>query len=220
LVLLKCICHSSAIIASKAAEQSSECVQEIKLKCLQFYKTAVKEMLKRLPYKDTFFEMLTFIDPKIALYNESRIKIKDLTDIAVRIGLIGQIDITKLAFEWRSLPSMFNDIEKQELSSLDIEEMWRKILEFKDSNGDKMFSTLESLIEVVFSLPHSNAEAERIFSIVSDVKNKKRNRLSNDMVSAICIIRSSFQTQGNNCLNFKVEPRHLELHNSENLYKK
>jgi len=28
--------------------------------------------------------MLTFIDPKIALYNESRIKIKDLTDIAVR----------------------------------------------------------------------------------------------------------------------------------------
>ncbi|KYN12793.1 hypothetical protein ALC57_15028 [Trachymyrmex cornetzi] len=90
----------------------------------------------------------------------------------------------------------------------------------KDSNGDQMFSTLESLIEVMFSLPHSNAEAERIFSIVSDVKNKKRNRLSNDIVSAICIIRSSFQTQGNNCLNFEVEPRHLELHNSENLYKK
>lgn len=164
--------------------------------------------------------MLTFIDPKIALYNENRIKIKDLTDIAVRIGLIGQIDITKLAFEWRSLPSVFNDIEKQELSSLDIEEMWTKILEFKDSNGDQMFSTLESLIEVVFSLPHSNAEAERIFSIVSNVKNKKRNRLSNDIVSAICIIRLSFQTQGNNCLNFEVEPRHLELHNSENLYKK
>lgn len=133
---------------------------------------------------------------------------------------IGQINITKLAFEWTILPSVFNDIEKKELASLNIEEMWKKIFEFKDCNGEQMFLTLESLIESVFSLPHSNAEAERIFSIVSDVKNKKRNRLSNDTVSAICITRSSFQTQETNCINFEVEPRHLELHNAENLYSK
>lgn len=98
--------------------QSLEYAQEFKLKCLDFYKTAVKEkQLKRLPYKDTFFELLTFIDPEIALYDEGRSKISDLTDIAVRIG---QIDITKLAFEWTILPSMFNDDEKKELASLDI----------------------------------------------------------------------------------------------------
>lgn len=96
--------------------------------------------------------------------------------------------------------------------------MWKKILELKDFNGDKLFSTLELLVEAVFSLPHSNAEAERIFFTVSDVKNKKRNRLSNDTVFAICITRSSFQNQGINCFNFEVEPRHLELHNAENLY--
>lgn len=197
------------------ATLSLECAQEIRLKCLDFYKTAIKEMLKRLPYKDKFFELLTFLDPQIALYNEGRTKVKDLTDIAVRIG---QIDITKLAFEWRILPSMFNDIEKKELASLEIEEMWKKILEFKDFSDNKLFLTLKSLVEVVLSFPHSNAEAERIFSIVSDVKNKKRNRLSNDTVSAICIVRSSFQTQGINCLNFEVESRHLELHNAQNLY--
>jgi len=48
-----------------------------------------------------------------------------------------------------------------------------------------MFPNLESLVKVVFSLPHSNAEIERIFSIVTDVKNKKQNRLSNDNVSTI-----------------------------------
>jgi len=37
-----------------------------------------------------------------------------------------------------------------------------------------MFPNLESLVEVVFPLPHSNAEVKRIFSIVTDVKNKKR----------------------------------------------
>jgi len=194
-----------------------ECAQEIRLKCLDFYKTAVKEILKRLPYNDPFFELLTFLDPQIALYHEGRIKVKDLTDIAVRIG---QIDITKLAFEWRILPSTFNDVEKKELASLDIENMWIKILEHKDFSGNKLFVTLNLLVEAVLSLPHSNAEAERIFSIVSDVKNKKRNRLSNDTVSAICIVRSSFQTQNINCLKFEVDSRHLELHNAQNLYPK
>lgn len=74
------------------------------------------------------------------------------------------------------------------------------------------------LVEIILSLPHSNAEAERIFSIVTDVRNKKRNRLSNDIVSAICITRSSFQDAGKNCINFDVNARHLELHNTLNLY--
>jgi len=50
------------------------------------------------------------------------------------------------------------------------------------------------------------------------MKNKKRNRLSNDTVSAVCIVRSSFQIQNINCLKFEVDSRHLELHNAQNLY--
>lgn len=36
-----------------------------------------------------------------------------------------------------------------------------------------MFSNLESLVEAILSFPYSNVEAERVFSIVTDVKNKK-----------------------------------------------
>ncbi|XP_067211624.1 protein FAM200A-like, partial [Linepithema humile] len=196
---------------------SSECAQEIKLNCLQFYITAVREMLKRLPYRDTVFEQLMFLQPKIALYDESRVKFKDLTFIATRIG---NIDITKLAFEWRILPSVFTNEEKEELASLEIDAMWKRILEFKNFNGEKMFQNLESLVEVVLSFPHSNAEAERIFSIVTDIKTKKRNQLSNETVSAICIIRSSFQAEDINCTNFEIDSGHLKLHNSQNLYGK
>ena len=93
-----------------------------------------------------------------------------------------------------------------------------KILEHKNFNEEKMFPILESLVEAVLSFPHLNAEAERIFSIVTDVKNKKRNRLSNKTVSALCIVRSSFQAEGINCINFEVDSGHLKLHNSQNLY--
>ena len=51
--------------------------------------------------------------------------------------------------------------------------MWKNITKFQNFDEVKMFSNLESLVEVIFSLPHSNAEAEKIFSIVTDVKNKK-----------------------------------------------
>jgi len=94
--------------------------------------------------------------------------------------------------------------------------MWAKILECENSN--KSFPNLEKLVEAVLSLPHSNAEAERIFSFVVDVKNKKRNKLGNDTLSAICVTRSFFQADNINCVNFEINSRHLELHNSTNLY--
>lgn len=94
--------------------------------------------------------------------------------------------------------------------------MWRTILKYEDFNGKKMFWNLELLVEAVFSLPHSNAE--QIFSIVSDVKNKKRNRLSIETMSTIYVTRSSFQAEGISYINFEIDKRHLELYNPQNLY--
>jgi len=53
------------------------------------------------------------------------------------------------------LPSIYNDKEKQELALLEIDEMWKKILEFEDFNGEKMFPHLELLVQAVLSFPHS-----------------------------------------------------------------
>nr|XP_012147785.1 PREDICTED: uncharacterized protein LOC105663456 [Megachile rotundata] len=176
----------------------------------------IRKMLVRLPLQDPFFKQLHFLDSKIALYDEGRQKIKDLTLIAKRVSNL--IDVTELAFEWRILPSSFDDDDKKELIGLALDKMWKRILDVTNFDGEKMFPNLKSLVAIVLSLPHSNAEAERIFSIVTDVKNKKRNQLSNDTVSSICIVRSSFQSKNINCANFEVDSRQLELHNAQNLY--
>ncbi|XP_067214127.1 SCAN domain-containing protein 3-like [Linepithema humile] len=52
------------------ASRSFEFAQQIRLNCLNFYKIALNEMLKRLPYKDVLFEQLNFLEAKVALYNE------------------------------------------------------------------------------------------------------------------------------------------------------
>lgn len=59
-----------------------------------------------------FFKHLIFLNPKIALYNEDRLKIKELIYIAKQLE---HIDITKLAFEWRILPSSFDEQQKIDL---------------------------------------------------------------------------------------------------------
>jgi len=135
--------------------------QEIKLTGLNFYKEATQELLKRLPYKDTLVEYLTFLEPEIALYDKGRFKFKDLTCIAMIVE--HNIDITKLAYEWRILPSMFNEQQKKDLACLEIDEMWSKIVECKNYK-EKIFPNLELLVEVALSFPYSNAKAEQIFS--------------------------------------------------------
>jgi len=69
-------------------------------------------MIKRLPYNNPFFKQLNFLSPKVALYIESSNEFKDLSDIVTKIR---NIDISNLAFEWRILPTIFNDTEKNEV---------------------------------------------------------------------------------------------------------
>ncbi|XP_032685180.1 uncharacterized protein LOC116850681 isoform X3 [Odontomachus brunneus] len=141
--------------------------REIRIQCRDFYAAAVCKMLECLPYKDTMFEQLMFLQPKIALYYEGRKKIRDLTYIAM---CIGHPDITKLSYEWRILPTVYNDTEKEELAALEVDEMWKRILEYEDFNGDKTFPNLELLVESVFTFPHSNSEIKHIISTVTSIK--------------------------------------------------
>ncbi|KYM96048.1 hypothetical protein ALC62_13298 [Cyphomyrmex costatus] len=182
---------------------------EVKSKCLDFYTTSLEEILQRLPYNDEIFRELNFLDDK------NRSNFPDLTNLANRLDIT---DIMTLAHEWRDLLIEFNDADKISLSNLEIDEMWKIIFEKKDYNDEPSFPNLEKLVYAALSLPHSNAEAERIFSIVTDVKNKKRNRISTTCLDSICKLRSSFQAHNLDSHSFQVDSRHLELHNAKNLY--
>lgn len=75
------------------------------------------------------------------------------------------------------MPTIFSDDEKNILSNLKID-MWKKIFESRNFDDKPIFPNLEKLVYAILSLSHSNAEAKPIFSIVTDVKNKKRNQIS------------------------------------------
>ncbi|KYN09295.1 hypothetical protein ALC57_18591 [Trachymyrmex cornetzi] len=93
-----------------------------------------------------------------------------------------------------------------------IKQMGKDYFSKKKLNNESFFPNLENLVNAVLSLPHSNAEAKRIFSIVTDVKNKKRNRIDVTSLDAVCKVRSSFQAHNVDCRTFQVDSTHLELY--------
>lgn len=83
----------------------------------------------------------------------------------------------------------------------------------KNGLGQQMFPNLAKLADVVLIMPHANADSERCFSIVTDVRTKKRNRMGGESLNAICVTRIAFKAKGIDCVSFKVRKEHLQKHN-------
>lgn len=197
---------------------SAEATELVKNKCLEFYITAALEIKKRLPINNHLFQQLKFLEPKVALH-----EVTDEVDINFEI-IIGQlnenVELNILQSEWRRMNILINGNEKARLLLLPIDEFWYCISSMKDYFDTYLYQNIYKLAKSCLSLPHSNAEAERIFSIVTDVKTKKCNRIRDDTLNSVAVIRSAYGAKNINCLNFEVTKKYLALNNSDNLYKK
>lgn len=96
--------------------------------------------------------------------------------------------------------------------------MWKEILQSQYSTNIDKYPNLKCLLNAVRSLPNSNADAERMFSILTNVKTKARNKLSTDSVNAMCVLKSALQTRKETVLDMKINSEHLSFMPSNILY--
>lgn len=75
----------------------------------------------------------------------------------------------------------------------------------------------------VLSLPHSNADCERIFSNVNAIKTKYRNKLVTETINGTLLTKQCIQGGRNemkNCINFNPSKAMLNSRQSNILYPK
>lgn len=72
----------------------------------------------------------------------------------------------------------------------------------KDSNGDIKFHLLPRFILQVLSLPHSNAECERKFSDINNIKTKQRNCLITNTIKGNMLAQQAIHRKSENCVKF------------------
>ncbi|CAH1114820.1 unnamed protein product [Psylliodes chrysocephalus] len=123
-------------------------------------------------------------EPKIAYSGDIPSLTKLLNCFPV---LKDKVNIEELNLEWRSIP----DLKEMKTHLDDIETFWSLLLCQKDDNNDFQFPNLIIVTTYVFSLPHSSASAERMFSQLFLMKTKPRNRRNITYSMVVSSLRKS-----------------------------
>lgn len=150
----------------------TDIVTTVRENCLTFYVTAAEEIRKRLPVNNTFLSKLQVFRPHTTLLNTDRETL--FNDVSLIAKTIDDIDEDALKKEWFVLPSDFTMEEKQNLSKLNFDNMWKEILQYRYPNNTVRYPNLTNVLNAVRALSNSNADPERVFSLLSDIKTKKK----------------------------------------------
>ena len=95
---------------------------------------------------------------------------------------------------------------------------WAVAQNYENVAGEKYFAELARIVLNAHALPLSNAFVKRIFSHVTNIKTKVRNKLSLKTMEVILRIRSHLCSEGIRCNKFEVIDKMLSMFNSS-IYK-
>lgn len=194
---------------------SDEQVDTFYRNCLKFYIVASNQIRERLPFDDLFLSCVACFRPQTAFHADRETSFPRIWKAALQLGSFDEITLKK---EWQTLLELSSE-EKDKWSNLSFDEMWSGIGVSSSFNGEQRFPQLTSLVNLIRTLPHSNAEAERSFSMISDSKTSKRNRLGNSTLNSICVTRAALKARNETARTTRITRKHLELMNSDNLYR-
>jgi hypothetical protein len=168
------------------------------------------QVMCRLPLARDTYETLSKLSPVISLNKISRPMFSELSFI-YRAGN----NIRKTEEQYRQMP--FVDWKggtpfKKDGFHVNTEEFWTGVLQHKALEELATFA-LTCLIA-----PVSNAVVESIFSLVSSVKTKARNRMQLNLLDAIVRVRTEILLSCKCCKDFIASPEMLKkLHIGQSL---
>lgn len=99
---------------------------------------------------------------------------------------------------WKSM-AVFSPHNKEDSHA---EAFWVEVLNYKDSRGDSAFKELALFCLSLLEMPLSNADVERVFSQMSLVKSKLRNKMGQETLSNILHIKYGLRRKGICCKDY------------------
>jgi len=169
-------------------------VQHFLKRAQEFFVEAAVQIKGRFPVGDPIIEILQVLDP-----DASHSKFPSLVPLASKFpNIIAQSELQQLDNQWRkhSLVTLPFDSE-----NMDPEVFWGRLKKVSDGAGAIQFDVLCTFMQSLLCLPHANIDVERVFSSVSLIKTKSRNRLHTKTVGALLKVKQGVAAAGS-CVNF------------------
>ncbi|CAG5046128.1 unnamed protein product [Parnassius apollo] len=160
-------------------------------------------LLLRPNYLNTIFSLMQqtiYANVKISMFSvQETLKVvkPSIVEIAQEFRVNAPM-IEKLVSQWRNIVH----IKWESLTST--VKFWNEVMQYKDAADNNPFAELCEFAMSLISLPHSNADVERVFSQMSLVKTKLRNRLAVRTLNAILYVRFGLKRAGKCCYSYTV----------------
>ncbi|XP_050678462.1 uncharacterized protein LOC126974837 [Leptidea sinapis] len=94
------------------------------------------------------------------------------------------------------------------------------LLECEEGDQGMTFKNLSKFVLETISLPHSNADSERIFSKINLIKTKVRNKMTNSTVNGVLLAKQRVRGKENDCTTYDPSQSEYSRMNKALLYKK
>lgn len=152
--------------------------QEVSL----FKKRADAVLSYIVKYIEDHFDLKNNKLEKLNIFNlNSDITFQDFTEI-IKLYSIKNIDTDLLFDEFISLKAFVKNVQKEKT----VDKKWQEFLQ----SGN--YPNFEKICNFIFSIPHSNAATERIFSLMFIFWRKERNRLLIENLESELIVKTNF----------------------------
>ena len=150
-------------------------------------------------------EACSLLDPTV-LVNVGSEKLS-LLDVSSNFPNIIAENEQELDCEWRAL-LICGDVDGFLVGETNTESFWSKV------HASERYPALSKFARALLSVPVSNADCERIFSLVNLKKSEKRNRLSNVSLTNELMVGEGIRKSGE-CYKFEPTPDVIKAVNME-----
>ncbi|XP_061728457.1 uncharacterized protein LOC133533482 [Cydia pomonella] len=179
----------------------------IRNRCIQFIASLIQELKNRLPENLKLMKSIQKISVEHALSHNK----EPITELMLHFNK-KQEDIAKIDEQWHQIHLLSWKNTKN------TKEFWYEVLKFEDIAGENRFQDLATFAVSLLVLPHSNADVERLFSMMNVVKTKQRNRMKFDLLSSIVTVRAGLAREGKCCNNYTLPNTVIQKIGTKEIY--
>lgn len=196
-------------------ENTASRIRDVYNRCHSMLLEATAQVQKRLPSSKDIFNELSLLHPSRILNQVGRVPLARLPMQHLINEKIQEIDNqyrSILHVNWNENGVFKDGIPTEAVS------FWSGVLEYQNLLGNNTYHDLATYALACLTTPTSNAVVERMFSYVTAIKTKSRNKMSSSMLEAIIRIRTHLYFKDKCCKDFVPSKRMLELFTND-MYK-
>lgn len=179
-------------------------VKNLRKNCKQFIVKSAVGIRKRYSLDDQLLNAISTFDIEncISVSEKRQKSLNSIFKLLPRIAPKTLEAQQTIDDEWRHFPNYIQQ-NKCQLNVNDPPDVfWHHVSEMKTKEESPPFFNLARFMLGMLSLPHSNADCERIFSHITDLKTKKRNQMSTKSIAGNLFTQQVIKRHGKTCVDF------------------